>query len=66
MIKDSLEKITERKDEIKPVVDNVMSQFLGVKIEELNKDISNKIVEGDVDIMIDLNLSFKKTMIDHR
>jgi len=60
MIKDSLERITERKDEIKPVVEQVMSNFLGVKIEELNKDISNRIIEGDVEIMVNLDLPFKK------
>jgi len=56
----TLEKITKRKEQLAPTVKETMSSMLGVNIDQINEDISNKLVEGNFDFDINLKLGFKK------
>ncbi len=58
--KENLEKLAERKERVEPVVREAMSKFLGVTVNEINEDISSKIIEGNIDYDVDVNISFKK------
>jgi DNA-binding NtrC family response regulator len=55
-----LEKHLQRKQIITPLVEQAMQNFLGVKIDEINKDISNKLVEGKLDFEINISIPFKQ------
>jgi len=55
-----LEKHIQRKQIISPLVEQAMQDFLGVKIEEINQDISNMLVEGKLDFEINVNIPFKQ------
>jgi DNA-binding NtrC family response regulator len=55
-----LEKQIQRKQMIAPVVEQAMRDFLGVRIDEINQDISNKLVEGKLDFDINVNIPFKQ------
>ncbi|MBW2995216.1 hypothetical protein KY312_02600 [Candidatus Woesearchaeota archaeon] len=55
-----LEKQIQRKQIITPVVEQAMHDFLGVKVEEINQDISNKLIEGKIDFEINVNIPFKQ------
>ncbi|MBD3259106.1 hypothetical protein GF371_00580 [Candidatus Woesearchaeota archaeon] len=56
----TLEKITDRKEKIDPVVEKAMEKFLGATVKQVNDDISNRLIEGFIDFDIDLNVKFKK------
>ncbi|MCK4670043.1 MAG: hypothetical protein KAT43_02475 [Nanoarchaeota archaeon] len=56
----SLERITQRKERIAPVVEKEMERFLGVSVKQINEDISNKLISGNMDFEIDLLIKFKK------
>ena len=55
-----LEKQIQRKQIIVPVVEQAMHDFLGVKVDEINQDISNKLIEGKLDFEINVNIPFKQ------
>ena len=55
-----LEKQIQKKQIITPVVEQAMHDFLGVKVEEINQDISNKLIEGKIDFEININVPFKQ------
>jgi DNA-binding NtrC family response regulator len=59
-IKMDLEKQLQRKQIIAPVVEHAMHELLGLKIEEINQDISSKLVEGKLDYDIDVAIPFKQ------
>ena len=56
----NLEKQIQRKQIIVPVVERAMQGLLGVKIDEINQDISTKLVEGKIDFDIDVNIPFRQ------
>ncbi|MBW3013298.1 hypothetical protein KY340_03760 [Candidatus Woesearchaeota archaeon] len=56
----TLEKITDRKEKIDPVVEKAMEKFLGATVKQVNEDISNRLIEGFIDFDIDLSVKFKK------
>lgn len=56
----TLEKITQRREQVAPVVENAMGKFLGVTINQINEDISNKLIKGNIDFDVDVTVSFKK------
>ena len=58
--KENLEKLAERKEKVEPIVKEAMSKFLGVTVNEINEDISHKIIEGNIDYDVDINIPFKK------
>jgi len=59
MTKRGLEKVV--KADVEPIVSDVMHKFLGVSIDELNRDISEKLMKSPLaDIDIDTDLPFKE------
>ena len=56
----SLEKIMQKKQKIESVVEESMKKFLGVKISEVNEDISNKLVNPVLQVDFDTDLTFKQ------
>jgi len=59
MSKKTLEKVVGK--DVKPIVDEAMHKFLGVSIDELSKDISEKLERSPLlDFDIDTGLPFKK------
>jgi DNA-binding NtrC family response regulator len=58
---ENLEKITETKKEITPEVQKAMESMLGVNVKQINEDISNRLVEGNLDFDIDLGKGFKQS-----
>ncbi len=56
----NLEKHIQRKQMITPIVEEAMHDFLGLKINEINNDITNKLVEGKIDFDINVNIPFKQ------
>lgn len=49
------------KKDIKPIVDNSLHKFLGVSIDELNRDITTKLERSPlIDFDIDTNIPFKR------
>lgn len=59
MAKRGLEKVV--KQDVQPVVSGVMHKFLGISIDELNKDISEKISRSPLaDFPVDTSLPFKE------
>lgn len=56
----SLERITQRKEQISPVVEREMQRFLGVTVRQINEDISNKLISGNLDFEIDISVPFKR------
>ncbi|MFQ5474531.1 MAG: helix-turn-helix domain-containing protein [Candidatus Nanoarchaeia archaeon] len=58
MAKQGLEKVVKQ---VEPVVSEVMHKFLGVSIDELNKDISAKLRKSPLtDVPIDISIPFKE------
>ncbi|MBI5391160.1 hypothetical protein HZB02_06750 [Candidatus Woesearchaeota archaeon] len=47
-------------DKIKPLVEQLTHKFIGVNIDELNKDLSSKIDDPLAGVIIDPTISFKK------
>ncbi|MBU0461028.1 MAG: hypothetical protein KJ574_00420, partial [Nanoarchaeota archaeon] len=63
MAKRGLEKVVKQvsKEEVEPVVSEAMHKLLGVSIDELNKDISEKLMRSPLtDFPVDTSLSFKE------
>lgn len=56
----TLEKIAKRKEQVSPTVKEAMTSMLGVNVDQINEDISNKLVEGNFDFEVNLKLGFKK------
>jgi len=56
----NLENFIRKKQEIKPFVETAMHEFLGVKIEEVNDDISSKLIEGRLEYPITVSIPFKQ------
>ncbi|MBW3011500.1 hypothetical protein KY326_04750 [Candidatus Woesearchaeota archaeon] len=56
----TLERLTQRKEQISPVIEKEMEKFLGVTVRQINEDISNKLISGNLDFEIDLSIPFKK------
>lgn len=62
MVTQTLEKSIEEK--VKPIVDDAMQKFLGVKVAEIEKDISTKIQRSPLmDYDVDVTLGFKKAKL---
>ena len=59
-MKEDLENIAKRKEKIQPIVREEMQKMLGLDIKEICEDISNKLVEGNIDFDIDISIPFKK------
>lgn len=57
---ENLEKLAKRKNEISPTVEKAIESLLGTVVPQISDDISNKIIEGNIDFPIELNLGFKK------
>ncbi len=62
----SLEAITQKKEQIKPVVEEILSEGLGVTIKEVVDDISGILAEGDLAIDVDLNKPLKGAKKDFK
>lgn len=62
----SLERITQRKEQISPVVEREMQRFLGVTVRQINEDISNKLISGNLDFEIDISVPFKRAKEDFK
>ncbi len=62
----SLEKIMHKKQSIDPVVEESMKKFLGVKIKEVNEDISEKLVNPVLQVDFDVNQKFKDAKKDFK
>jgi DNA-binding NtrC family response regulator len=61
-----LEKHMQRKQIMTPVVQEAMHDFLGLRIDEINEDITNKLVEGKIDFDINVNIPFKQAKEDFK
>lgn len=57
--KESLERLASKKEEIKPVVEKAIDEFLGVQVPTITEDISDRLLGGGLDFDIDLNVPFK-------
>jgi len=57
---EDLEQLVKRKESIGKKVADAMKKFLGVKIEEINEDISSKILNPSLHIEINTKLKYKK------
>ena len=55
-----LERIPRRKTEMTPTVEKAIESLLGLSVPQIRDDISNRLVEGNLDFPIDLSLGFKK------
>ncbi|MBW3011997.1 hypothetical protein KY311_02345 [Candidatus Woesearchaeota archaeon] len=55
-----LENFIRKKKEIKPFVASAMEGFLGLNIEQVNDDISHKLIEGKLDYPITILIPFKQ------
>jgi len=66
MKKESLEKITQKKEEVRPVVEKAMDSFLGLSVPQLTEDISDKLAEGNLNIDINLKIQFKQAKEDFK
>jgi DNA-binding NtrC family response regulator len=56
----NLENFVRKKQEIKPFVETAMQGFLGVKIEQVNEDISSKLIEGRLEYPVTVSIPFKQ------
>ena len=57
---ETLEKLTKKKEEVEPAVEEAMEEFLGVSIKQINEDISNKLIQGNIDYDVDVSIPFKE------
>ena len=57
---ENLEKIARRKAGITPAVEKAIQSLLGTDVPQIRDDISARLVEGNFDFSIDLNVGFKK------
>jgi len=59
MPKETLEQVMESK--IKPIIENAMQEYLGIKIDELEKDLSEKLKRNPlIDFKINTKIKFKE------
>jgi DNA-binding NtrC family response regulator len=56
----TLEKIMHKKQNIEPIVEDSMKKFLGVRVKEINEDISSKLVNPVLQVDFDTSLTFKE------
>lgn len=57
----NLEKKMQRQQIIAPVVEKAMQGFLGLKVDEISKEISDKLVDGKFDFEINVCVPFKQS-----
>lgn len=58
---EDLEKIMEKKESLSKRIAETMKKFLGVKVDEINEDISSKVMRPELKIPVNMEMKYKKS-----